>query len=87
MEYLSSIITSTSPEEQQKELDEKLAQFTPYAQEAIRDLLARGISMDEIRLPTSSSILYIAPDFDDPWELELLEDDSWDLRQVPRESN
>jgi hypothetical protein len=66
MEYLSSIITATTPEELEKELDEKLAQFTPYAQQAIRGLIERGIPLDEIRVPNGSGILYIAPDCFEP---------------------
>jgi len=68
MPTLDAIITSTTPEEQQKELDEKLNQFAPHIQAAIRSLLAEGNRMDEIFLPITekSSIIYIAPDFDEP---------------------
>ncbi len=68
MPTLDSIITSQTQEEQQKELEEKLREFAPNVQAAIRNLLAEGNRLDEIYLPIreKSSILYIAPDFDEP---------------------
>ena len=71
MVTLDSIITSQTPEEQKKELDEKLMQFSPNAQAAIRSLLAKGRKLNEILLPgvNKEDIAFISPDFDEPLEL------------------
>ncbi len=67
---LDSIITSTTPDEQKRELEEKLIQFSPNAQAAVRSLLAKGRKFNEILLPgvNKEDIVFISPDFDEPME-------------------
>lgn len=86
MKYLSSMLTATTPEERQQELEEKITQFSPDIQRAIRQLMTDGYTPDNILYPVAKNgITYLTEDWDDPWELVLLDDDSWDLRTVPRE--
>ena len=65
---LDSVIKSTTLEEQQKEVTEKLAYLSPNALTAIHELLAEGRGLDEIILPGTmkGKILYTAPDAYDP---------------------
>lgn len=71
MARLSSIITSTTPEEQQKELEEKMNLFSPSWREVIQNLIAKGRSLDQILLPPFASEggkIWMSPDFDEPLE-------------------
>jgi hypothetical protein len=69
MARLSSLIKATTPEEQQKELEEKLPLFSPSWQEVIRSLIAEGLKLDQILLPPLASEggkIWMSPDFDEP---------------------
>ena len=71
MARLSSIITATTPDEQQKELEEKLNLFSPSWQEVIRSLMAKGRCLDQILLPPTiaeGGKIWMSPDFDEPME-------------------
>jgi len=88
MVTLDSIITSTTPEEQQKELEEKMILFSPSSQEAIRSLLAKGRRLDQIILPLmigEGGKIWMSPDFDEPLEefAEYMPSDEF-LEQIAR---